>query len=64
MLKVEKCVEIDNETMLVGFTNGLTRVFSKENFLETVANEGFYKDLDKSSKMTIALGYACCTGKF
>ena len=63
-MKVIECVEVDNETMLVGFTNGLTRVFSKENFLETVANEGFYKDLGKSSKMIIALGYACCTGKF
>ena len=62
MLRVRECVEVDNETMMIGFTNGLTRIFKKENFLETVANEEFYKGLDKGDKMTIGLGYVCCTG--
>lgn len=63
-MKVIKCVEVDNETMMIGFTNGLTRLFKKENFLETVKNEEFYKELDENSKTTIGFGYACCTGLF
>lgn len=55
-------MQVDEVTMMIGFENGLTRLFGKENFLETVANEEFYKELGKDDKMTIGLGYACCTG--
>lgn len=57
------CLE-DNTKVVVLFDGGLSRIFNLEGIEETLAKEEFYKELDKTSKMTIALGIMCCRGGF
>lgn len=50
-------IEVTNEDMvLIQFKGGLTRLFFKDNFLETVKKEAFYRD----NKSIIHLGYEFC----
>ena len=57
MLKVFAVIEADKDTILIEFKGGITRLFAKENFIETIKEEAFYEN----NKGIIHLGYHCCT---